>query len=308
MKLKELFEIHTGNNLELIDCDLAKNSVKDAIDFVARSSRDNGIIAKVKKRPDIPVQPAGTLTVALSGSVLSTFLQNKAYYTGRDVRVLIPKKSMSLKKKLFYAMCISANSCRYSFGRQANKTLAELELPNQLPRYVYNTKIEIPQTTSKVSAPLITKTWREFRLEQLFEIVGTVTTTAEELSVCGFGPYPHVTTRSGNNGVASFYNYWTEEGNVLTIESAVKGTCTYQPINFSAGEHVEKLIPKFPLNQNVALFLVTLINQESYRYNYGRKLSRPRIRNTIIRLPITTQGEIDWRWIERYIKNLVVIR
>lgn len=309
MKLKELFEIQTGNNLELVDCDTIESSAETfsdgVVNFIGRSSRNNGIIARVQKIPNLSAQLPGTLTVALSGSTLSTFLQNQPYYTSRDVRVLAPKKAMSTKKKLFYAMCISANAYRYNFGRQANKTLADLDLPDQLPRYVYNTKIKIPKLSSLQLPFPPAESWREFRLEQLFDVVGTTNSNTKQIDIARPGIYPHVTTRAGDNGVAEFLNYWTEAGNVLTIESAVKGTCTYQPENFSAGEHVEKLIPKFSLNQYIALFLVTLINRESYRYNYGRKLSRPRIRKTTIKLPVNTSGEIDWEWIERYIKSML---
>ena len=66
------------------------------------------------------------LSVAVSGSVLSTFYQKREYYSGRDVYYLIPKKTMSVIEMLFYAKCISYNKYKYNYGRQANKTLKKV--------------------------------------------------------------------------------------------------------------------------------------------------------------------------------------
>jgi hypothetical protein len=112
-----------------------------------------------------------------------------------------------------------------------------------------------------------------------------------------------VTTQATNNGVGGFYDHFTETGNVLVIDSAVLGYCGYQRHNFSASDHVEKLTPKFNMNQYVALFLTTVLNLEQYRYNYGRKASQTRLRKAIVRLP-SRQDEPDWQYMEDYIKSL----
>lgn len=115
--------------------------------------------------------------------------------------------------------------------------------------------------------------------------------------------YPYVTTQASNNGVRDWYDTFTDEGNILTIDSAVLGFCSYQPLNFTASDHVEKLTPKFDLNVYRALFLTTIINKEQYRYSYGRKYNQDRIRETVIKLPFKN-GKIDWDWIEEYVKGL----
>lgn len=115
--------------------------------------------------------------------------------------------------------------------------------------------------------------------------------------------YPYVTTQATNNGIRNFYDIFTDEGNILTIDSAVLGFCSYQPLNFSASDHVEKLVPKFELNVYKALFLTTVINKEQYRYSYGRKYNQDRIRETVIKLPFKNNA-VDWDFIENYIKGL----
>jgi hypothetical protein len=78
------------------------------------------------------------LTVAGGGSVLETFLQSEPFYSGRDLYYLRPKVSMTVEQKLFFCMCIRANRFRYNYGRQANKTLREILIPDisEIPNWV----------------------------------------------------------------------------------------------------------------------------------------------------------------------------
>jgi len=150
---------------------------------------------------------------------------------------------------------------------------------------------------------LNTENWCSFNLTNLFEITGSKTTSILELEDYGKGIYPYVTTQATNNGAAGFYDFATEDGNVLTVDSAVVGYCSYQSINFSASDHVEKLIPKFNMNKYIALFLVAIFRLEQYRYNYGRKCSQSRMKERSIKLP-AINGQPDWQFMEDYIKSL----
>lgn len=186
----------------------------------------------------------------------------------------------------------------------------------------YSTFLYYNQLTNKVSKESSNDTrlkldfekWKEVKLgfdeennpNGLFEVTGSKTTDIKILDdnhKTGELKYPYVTTQATNNGVRGWYNTFTDEGNILIIDSAVLGYCSYQPLNFTASDHTEKLIPNFDLNVYRALFLTTIINKEQYRYSYGRKFNQDRIRDTIIKLPFKN-GKIDWEFIEDYIKGL----
>ena len=162
------------------------------------------------------------------------------------------------------------------------------------------------KSLTRVTHPLDFSTWRSITLSQIFTICGTKTTDRKilEESHKGEKQYPYVTTQSTNNGARDFYDCYTEEGNVLTIDSAVAGFCAYQPFKFSASDHVEKLEPKFKMNVYRGLFVATIINKEQYRYSYGRKFNQTRIKQTKIKLPLKTSGDVDWSLIEHYMKSL----
>lgn len=171
--------------------------------------------------------------------------------------------------------------------------------------YSDDVKEKIKTNIGKKKINLDIKKWKEFKIKEIFEVKGTKTTPIESLYLYGKGAYPYITTKATNNGVDGYFNYFTEKGNVLTIDSAVLGYCSYQAKNFSASDHVEKLILKNkPLNKFLALFLVTIINNERFRYSYGRKFSQKKIKESVIKLPVDTLGNPNWEFMENYIKSL----
>ena len=313
VKVSELFDAVYGTNLELVHLTQCKFNAENSIPFVSRTEKNNGLSAYVKKLPDIKANPAHTLSVAVSGSVLSTFYQPNPYYSGRDLYVLIPKRKTSVIEMLFYAKCIESNRYKYNYGRAANKTLREILVPAKISDefyqhlYIYHEtllkKISIAPHINE-NFKLFSASWKEFNLSCLFEIKGSLTTPKLELEEIGEGPIPYVTTQSTDNGVAGFFAMFTEDGEVLTIDSAVLGYCSYQKLPFSASDHVEKMVPKFPINESIAMFLVTVLNKEQYRYNYGRKCSQTRLRSSKIKLPATEDGNPDFEFMERYIKSI----
>ncbi|OGF71047.1 hypothetical protein A2930_04140 [Candidatus Giovannonibacteria bacterium RIFCSPLOWO2_01_FULL_45_34] len=306
--LKELFTPVYGVNLELVNIEECEKKDSNSIRFISRTELNNGVSAYVKRINDVVPNPAHTISVAVSGSVLSSFYQDKEYYSGRDLYYLMPKRKTSKEEMIFYALCIKANKYKYNYGRAANKTLKEILLPAEMPNDFK--KIMLDQIPVPIDKELLlkqfslnTQNWGLFALNGMFGITGSKTTPLLELEEYGQGKYPYVTTQATNNGIGGFYDFYTEEGGILTVDSAVFGYCSYQSKNFSASDHVEKLIPKFKMNKYIAMFLVKILNLEQYRYNYGRKCSQDRMNQIKIKLP-TKDGQPDFNFMEDYIKSL----
>jgi hypothetical protein len=307
VRLDEIFEIWYGVNLEFINCDVVLN--KDGIPFVSRTSNNNGIVGYVQELDEIEPNPPYSLSIAGSGSVLSTFFHPYPYYSGRDVYIAKPKSNLSEIEMIFYCSVIEKNKYRYNYGRQANKTLRNILVPSidEIPELVKNYKtidifIEKPIIDKKFE--LNTESWKWFNYTELFDIKGSKTTPKELLEDFGTGKYPYVTTQAENNGIENYFDYYTEESAVFTIDSAVLGFCAYQELKFSASDHVEKLIPKFKCNIYISLFITTIINKEQYRFNYGRKCSQKKLKMSKIKLPVSPDGSPDWQFMEDYIKSL----
>ena len=308
MKLVELntiFEIEYGNQFDLIKM----KSDQNGVNFISRSSQNLGVVDKVEEIFDVEPYEAGLITVTLGGTyLLSSFVQQHKFYTAQNVKVLTPRREMDMVEKIFYCLAISKNRFRYSsHGREANVSLDCLLVPEKMPDSWNKISVEdysvADDSVLSKKMNLDTRDWVYFKLNDLFEITGSKTTPLLELEDYGEGNYPYVTTQATNNGVQGKYSYFTEEGNIIACDSAVVGFCAYQPMSFSASDHVEKLIPKFEMNKYSAIFLVTILNLEQFRYSYGRKRSQERMKKEMIKLP-SKAGKPDWDYIESYIKVL----
>ena len=92
MKVEDLFYVSYGNSLELNNLEKSKNG----INFVSRTSKNNGVSAVVKENKNLKPFEEGIITVAVGGSVMEAFVQPKPFYTGFHMMILKPKKEMSL--------------------------------------------------------------------------------------------------------------------------------------------------------------------------------------------------------------------
>lgn len=147
-RICDIFDVQLGTNLELVR--LTKQS--DGVNFVSRTAKNNGVAARVALVPGISPTPGGVLSVAGGGSVLETFVQFEPFYSGRDLFFLLPKSAMCAEELMFYAACIRANQSRYSYGRQANRTLKDLLIPSResVPAWVFGT---LARVTDKLLSP-----------------------------------------------------------------------------------------------------------------------------------------------------------
>lgn len=137
--VSDLFVVSYGHSYEL--CNLALDP--NGVNFVSRRTGNNGVSARVARTAD-PPSPAGSISVALGGTVLESYVQPEPYYSGRDIAILTAKRPMSLAEKVFYALAIKWNRFRYNYGRQANRTLPSLRMP-PLPDWFASVRVEAVQ-------------------------------------------------------------------------------------------------------------------------------------------------------------------
>jgi hypothetical protein len=272
----------------------------------------NGISAYVSPIDGLEPAPAGDISCALGGNgVLTTYIQERDFYCGRDVAILRPKIAMTKQQLIFYCLCIKANRYRFGFGRQANKTLTKLRIPSvfEIPNWVGATDLNqvdgANEALSEVEAPKIAPaTWRGFRLDALFDIKKGRRLTKNQMKE---GDTPFIGAIDSNNGYRQYVSASPDHAaNTITVNYNGNGVAEafYQSEPYYASDDVNVLYPKFALTPYVAMFLCTLIRQEKFRYNYGRKWHLERMNETELRLPVTSADEPDWSFMEGYIKSL----
>lgn len=309
MKIKDLFDYKYGVNLELINCQEAKSSDKNSVNFVARTSANNGVTARVKIIENIKPQQAGTLSLAVSGSVLSCFVQTEDYYSGRDLYVLSPRIDLTLEQKLFYAMCINKNAYRYSYGRAANKTFPNIEIPSleECNRVIGTFKIKYIRTYNKVvkNIALSVNSWKEFKIGELFYLRKCKCGNAGALE--DGNDVQYIGAKKSENGVMKRVNRDNSlltKGNCIVFICDGQGSVGYS--NYIETDFIGSTTLTAGYNENLnkynALFIVAVLDRERYKYSYGRKYG-PHLANAIIKLP-TKNNLPDWQFMEDYIKSL----
>jgi|SRR5579859_184228 len=305
MKLNELFEVQYGQSLSLNK--LRQVTADIGIAFVSRTARNNGVSAWVERVTDVEPLPAGLLTVCLRSRnyALATFLQPRPFYTGYHIYVLRPRRNMIDQEKLWWARTIEANRFRYNFGRQANRSLATLELPEGVPSWVANAPI--PEFKSPLDSRTVIalqpKQWASFSIADLFIVSRGRHVLKRDMKP---GDTGYVSASAVNNGVSAWISLDPDfPGGQITISSnGSVAEAFFQPIPFIASGDVTVLQPKIPISDAAAMFVCTVIYADKYRWNYGRKWTTGRIRESSIPLPATASGVPDWELMAGYILQL----
>jgi len=307
MKVNDLFDLRQGNSLELMHIGTSKNT---DINFVSRTSQNNGVVAQVNQVEGITPFAPGLISVALSGNgVCSAFVQPRLFYTAFHVAVLSPKKDMTIAEKLYYCMCIKANAYKYCWGRQANKTLKDIEIPDFTPDWVYNIPIAPLKTKIKQKTVELhpVEKWGEFRIGDIFTSFECCKcNVARDLLSDGNDCY-YLGAKKDNNGIMRRVTYDADlitSGNCIVFICDGQGSVgytNYMNEDFIGSTTLSVGRNEF-INKYTGMFLVSVLDLERPKYSFGRKY-RTKIANTIIKLPVKNNVP-DWAYMEDYIKSL----
>lgn len=331
IKLSELFEISYGTKF---DMNKMTDSTNILIPFISRTSKNNGISGYVDRFNNIEPLKKGQITVSLGGTyVLSCFLQEQDFYTGQNVAVLKSKLEFSKEQKLYYCIAITKNRFRYgAFGREANRTLKDITVPDpsEIPEFIFKANFSTYDNLSnkyhKKQLSLKPDEWENFRYDEIFDIQKGYYNKRPPLSILNTG-IPFIGAAKHNNGTTGLISLenikkHSKVGSIdlsQSIEKKVfKGNCItvanngssvasafYQPNDFTCSHDINPLYLKNNiLNKYIAMFLITLIQAEQYRWGFGRKWRPARMPESIIRLPINEQKQPCYKFMESYIKSL----
>lgn len=143
-----------------------------------------------------------------------------------------------------------------------------------------------------------------FALKDIFNIFkGKRLTKADMIS----GDTNYLGAISDNNGIREKIGQEPIfKGNCITINyNGSVGETFYQIKPFWASDDVNVLFLKDKiLTKNIALYLVTIIKANKYRFSYGRKWTLEKMLETEIPLPIDENNCIDWVYMENFITKL----
>ena len=310
---------------------------KPSINFVSRTGFNNGISDFVDKIDGTEPYPAGAITLALGGSVGSTFVQPKPFYTGQNVGV-IEFDNKSEKMKQFVAVVLNkVCSTQFSaFKNEINKHFKrDLSIPLPLKssadlsnydstdidwdymetvmsRVTARAKerlASLPYPTDKKKTPVDTSAWGEFVVGELFDMI-----QGRRLKKADFveGEIPYVMASSYNNGIITHIsNPITTGEDLLTAD--IFGNVFYQPSFIGFGDDNCGLkLKDYDANKYQYLFLATVFKKFQNKASFTNKLRGSWYVKQTIPLPLKpsanpsdyTQDDIDWDYMEDFMKTI----
>lgn len=153
--------------------------------------------------------------------------------------------------------------------------------------------------------------WSVFIIGDLFEIKRPKARSEKNYEN---GRIPFVASGNFNNGVIRCCK--PHDGEILDKEncisvSPVDGSAFYQISHFlgrgGAGSSI-LLLYNENINQYSGLFITQMIRQTCSKYCYGKMGNKDSIKRERIMLPINKTGDIDYSFMEQYIKERILLK
>lgn len=155
--------------------------------------------------------------------------------------------------------------------------------------------------------PLDSDHWKPFLLggeKGLFTISkGSRLTRADQRD----GRINYVGASAFNNGITNHIgndDQISQAGTISVCYNGSIGEAFYQDEPYWATDDVNVLTPKFTLTPAIAIFIATVIKNESVKYAFNNKWTKELMEQSEISLPAKADGTPDYDFMERYIKSL----
>lgn len=303
----KIFDIKRGMRLK------SEDREKGLIPYFSASETNNGQTDSIRN----------PLFIEKDALIYSTFgdcFWIDGDFTASDEISILKHPKMSRYSGLFVATVLNQNKYKYAFGRKAfyNKFCNEVILlpgenedePDWEYMETYIKSLHHKQITTQIpknnlEKDLNIKKWKEYCMSDIFLFKkGKRLTKADMIP----GNLNFLGAISENNGVREkIETDYCYSPNCITVNyNGSVGESFYQSEPFWASDDVNVLYAKdfWEMNKYIAMFLITVIKTNKYRFGYGRKWTIEKMKETIIKLPSQADGTPDFVYMENYIKSL----
>lgn len=320
-KIIDLFDISNGKRLTR-----ANMAFGGKTPYIGSIASNNGVFSYIKQEP---IDKGNSISVAYNGSIGETFYQPKPFWGTDDINILKPKFKLNSYIALFLCPIIKQEKYRFNYGRKWNikrMKQTKIKLPitvdgkpdfEFMENYIENLpafkKLEeaenLQESIIDNRYELNTNNWQYFKLDDIFDDISENGKCNNSKLLKKGNDINYIGAKKNNNGVISKVkkiNNLITKGNCIVLISNGQGSAgysLYQPGDF-IGSSSLKIGRMKNLNQFIALFIVTVLDLERFKYSFGRSWNTKRIKNTRIKLPVNSNGKPDFEFMENYIKSL----
>jgi hypothetical protein len=320
--LKDIFvEIQRGRRLKKDD------HIKGSMPYVSSSGINNAVDNFVNNKDKVRIFH-DCLTIANSGSVGVSFYHSYKFVASDHVTKL-RNEAFNKYIYLFISSIVSRLSEKYGFNREINdkRILREkILLPvdkNKKPDYSFMEEYMREKEKEKLRAyqihinkklnslkpirggveSLSHKEWGEFFIENIAEIIGGKDIYGtERIDGC----IPYVSATALKNGIGYFIGNknTTLEKNCLSVNrNGSVGYTFYHPYSALFSNDCRKLRLKNPSKYS-GLFIAQQITSQKGKYGYGYKMGTARLKRQKVMLPVLSDNQPDYEYMENYMKNI----
>ena len=159
-------------------------------------------------------------------------------------------------------------------------------------------KLKKEKTETKIDI----SNWGNFRVGDLFEI--KLSKNDIRFERCNTGSTPLISAGNENNGIVGYIDKEDFEvfpANSITVN--VFGKAFVQTKDFCASVNI-LIIRNEHLTKNIGMFIAAILSKSHSKYNYNDKISKDKLFNETISLPVTPEGTPDFDYMEDYMKEI----
>lgn len=329
-----LFNIsRTSSGINKSELIIENDEKKNMIPYITRSGEENGIYDFVStKNIDHGFNLGNTLTIG--SDTQTAFYQPYKFITGQSVQVISGKNLTPLVGQFILPLIRRQMNAKFNWGGNG-ATLARMKrlkilLPvnglgqpdfNFMEKYEYKLLKKNYSCYQRYAEKQLSNLgdsesiislrgclWDTFFLNELFTIKSGVRLTNKDKKS---GRIPFIGAVDNNNGVTGFISNKNNsiDYNVLGVNyNGAPGITFYHPYTAIFSDDVKRLKLKDSTYNNiyVQLFMSMIIMIQRKKYSYGYKFNARRMKRQKIYLPVTSQGVPNYKYMERYIKNILI--
>lgn len=276
------------------------------------------------------IYKGNAIAVTNNGSVGNAYYVKKDFTCSHDINVLYLKdQELTEELGLFLISCIEQSADGFSYGikwRPKRMVKSKILIPTDengkpnwtfMEKFIKEKKVKQKDTIASFLSKQSNKigefervkikstNWKSFVLGDVVNIKNGTRLTKANMEA---GNLPFIGATERNNGITNFVSNSNEslDSNVLGINyngSVCEGF--YHPYNAIFSDDVKRITFKKGINNEYTLlFLITTIQKQKAKFAYGYKFNATRMAKTKILLPIDNVGNIDYEFMENYIKQI----
>lgn len=319
-KVEDIFELVNSKAYHKNDVIKADELDNHFINYITRSKFNNGLNMIVKRSDSFIVNPANTISFGAENA--DFFLQEEEYITGNKMYYIDTRK-YSKEVNLFLKTVFQNTfnlSYSYNHGLTATrlrKEIINLPVDNEgkpdwvfMEEFIKSLKPEVNERLNKLKNienievyPLNIKSWKYFKLEELFECIhqGQRVRIVDQVE----GNLPFVMAGFENKGIKKHISNDVFRFPPNSITMDVFGNLFYRDYVFGASDDVGVYYnEENQYTKNQMLFIITVFERVLGNRSFNNKIRASKTKKMELPLPINENGQLDLEYMDIFVEEL----